>query len=243
MSTSNNTKKAFVIGGSGGVGKQLVGFLLKEGYTVTATHRRADAEDELEEMGATPLQMDLEDISVATLTRELKGYPLVFFCAGSGGKNVFEVDRDGAVNVATALIEHKDEKPHLVILSSLGCDQAEKMPKSLTDYAKAKKEADDLILSMALKGVKSTIVRPGTLTDGDLNDCIVVKLAKDGQHVKGESLMERFDEKEMTNSRAAVAKTMMESAEVFGGDIKCHVFEMVEGNGGQPIRQALLAIN
>jgi hypothetical protein len=128
-------------------------------------------------------------------------------------------------------------KPHLILLSSIGVDQLDKMPKELYEYGKAKKEADDAILGMKNK-LKSTIVRPGGLTDGDATGKAIVRQTT----TVSDSIMNTVDMNNIVNSRADVADVLMQCAEVFAGDRESRVLEMVQGNDmdpGNDIRQAL----
>ena len=68
--------------------------LLKESsqYTPVAMVRNESQQKEFENQGVTTVWGDLtEDVSNTT-----KGIDRVIFAAGSGGKNVFEVDQEGA---------------------------------------------------------------------------------------------------------------------------------------------------
>jgi hypothetical protein len=112
------------------------------------------------------------------------------------------------------------------------------LPKELYEYGKAKKEADDAILGLKDK-LKSTILRPGGLTDEDATGKAVVRQTT----APGESMLTTINMKHVVNSRADVARVLMQCAEVFHSDRKSRVVEMVQGNDLDParkdIRQAL----
>ncbi len=82
------------------------------------------------------------------------------FAAGSGGEDVWGVDRDGAVNtIETAEEEGADR---FVMLSSINADSPGESPEALREYLNAKAEADERLRESDLT---YTIVRPGSLTN------------------------------------------------------------------------------
>jgi hypothetical protein len=127
----------------------------------------------------------------------------------------------------------------LILLSSLAVDQAEKMG-DLEEFGKAKYEADQKILSMENTRLKSTIVRPGMLTDDPLTGKVILNR---GLPANEKSLLETVgDMKYIANTRADVANVMLRSAEVFHNDRKSRVFEMINGydkNPGQDVVDGL----
>jgi nucleoside-diphosphate-sugar epimerase len=236
-------KKAFVVGGTGGVGSLLTDLLVKNSYQVSATYRKPVDESKIKAQGATPIQLDLESATAEELKGKLEGFNQVFFTAGGGGKNVEKIDRDGAIKIANSIVAidssnpHSIMKPHLILLSSIGVDQLDKLPKELYEYGKAKKEADDAILGMKNK-LKTTILRPGGLTDKDAAGKAIVRQTTTAD----DSILTKFEMKNVRNSRADVARVLIQCAEVFAGDSESRVVEMVEGNDmdpGNDIRQAL----
>jgi nucleoside-diphosphate-sugar epimerase len=236
------TKKAFVVGGTGQVGSLLTKLLVKNSYQVSATYRKPDDESKILALGATPVQLNLESSTAEEIMGKMEGFNQVFFTAGSGNTNNEKIDRDGAIKIANAVVASNNffptSNPHLILLSSIGVDQLDTLPKELYEYGKAKKEADDAILGIKKK-LKSTILRPGGLTDGDATGKVIVRQTTTASD---SSLMTTIDQKYVVNSRAEVAHVMMQCAEVFAGDRETRVLEMVQGNdvdAGNDIRQAL----
>jgi nucleoside-diphosphate-sugar epimerase len=236
-------KKAFVVGGTGGVGSRLTDLLVKNSFQVSATYRKPEDESKIKAQGATPVQLDLVSATAEELNEKMEGFNQIFFTAGGGGKNVDKIDRDGAIKIANSIVAidssnaHSVMKPHLILLSSIGVDHLDKLPKELYEYGKAKKEADDAILGMKNK-LKSTIVRPGGLTDGDATGKAIVRQTTTAD----DSMLTTIDMKHVVNSRADVADVLMQCAEVFAGDRESRVLEMIQGNDvdpGNDIRQAL----
>jgi len=94
------------------------------------------------------------------VTRAVEGCDAVIFAAGSGGEDVWGVNRDGAIN----MIETAEAQGarRFVTLSSINADAPEESPEALREYLNAKAEADRRLRESELT---YTIVRPGTLTD------------------------------------------------------------------------------
>jgi len=101
----------------------------------------------------------------------------VIFAAGSGGKNVKKVDQEGAKRLVDAA--NKNGVKKFVMLSSMGADNPEEAD-DLKDYLKAKHNADEYLKN---SGLTYAIVRPGSLTNNKLTNCIEleVKLNKQGE--------------------------------------------------------------
>lgn len=221
--------KAFVVGGTGAVGSLLVDLLVKNHFVVSATFRKAADQVKIENMGATAVQLDLaKDATPERLARELEGFQHVFFTAGSGNKDVKNVDRDGAIKVAQALASLSQTKPHFIVLSSIGVHQPSLMG-DLEQYGQAKREADDAIQGETT--LQSTIVRPGALTDDDAVGRILVNGGKHG--MPGLSLMKNHKQDQVVNTRADVARVLMEVSKVFG-DGESRLFEMLGSNEDEP---------
>ncbi|EEC43787.1 predicted protein [Phaeodactylum tricornutum CCAP 1055/1] len=238
------TRKAFVVGGTGGVGSILIDELIQRGYTVSATYRKEQDKEKLESQGATAVHMDFVQMDEDAIQKALEGFQTVFFAAGSGGKDVYKIDRDGAIKFANAIRRMENAHPHYIVLSALGCDQPDKMPENLKEYSKAKKEADDVIAAMEDKGVQSTIVRPGNLTNDSAKENIIFRGVVYGQSIEAKSIVDSFDANELVNTRSDVAKVMAESADIFtdNNNRKTRVFEMIQGNEsdhGSPIHEGL----
>ena len=62
----NNAKIALITGGSSGIGKETVKALLDANFTVYAAARRVEKMNDLEDLGAHPMYMDVADESSMT---------------------------------------------------------------------------------------------------------------------------------------------------------------------------------
>lgn len=112
--------------------------------------------EEIEALGAEAVLADLtEDV-----TRAVSGCDAVIFAAGSGGDDVWGVDRDGAINLIDAAEAQGAER--FVMLSAINADSPEDSPEALREYLRAKAEADQYLRESELT---YTIVRPGSLTN------------------------------------------------------------------------------
>lgn len=241
MENRLNQKTALVVGGNGGIGTELLFQLHAKQYMITATYHNPQDKDTL--VAGQALHLDLASVTQEELEKEVCKYSVVFFCAGSGGANVWQVDRDGAVKLAGAISSClPEQRPYLVLVSSLGCDQPEKMPESLREYAQAKKEADDVLFELQKNGMRFTIVRPGTLTDEKATNRVLVQDTVNT--FKSESFINKYSMDKLSVSREDVACVMMEAAETFGAHGASHVIEVIgaEGDHAQSIPDSLKAL-
>ena len=192
-----------VAGANGTTGKQIVNLLKSSQYfNPIAMVRKEEQQKQFEADGVETVLADLTQ----DLTHTIKNIDKVIFAAGSGGKNVVEVDQEGAKRlVAVAKMANVNK---FVMLSSMGADNPESV-EDLQDYMKAKQNADEHLKG---SGLNYTIVRPGTLNNNkgkgkiELNE----KLNKQGEI-----------------SRADVAQTLVRSLH----DDAPHntTFEIIEG--------------
>ena len=152
------TRTVLVAGAHGQVGQHVTELLGGSEHTARAMVRDEDQTDEMEALGGEPVVADLtEDVSHA-----VEGCDAIVFAAGSGGEDVYGVDRDGAINLIDAAEEAGVDR--FVMLSSMGADDPQSGPDALEDYLIAKAEADEYLRRSDLA---YTIVRPGELTNDD----------------------------------------------------------------------------
>ena len=154
-----------IVGGSGKVAKHLITQLHARGDEVLAIFRNPDRYDELAELGAIPVVLDIENSSVSELASAFAGCDAVVFSAGAGGGDPARtraVDYDGAVTaINAATLAHV---PRFIMVSAIGVGA--ELPgdpgDSMRPYYEAKRDADLAVQSSSLE---YTIVRPGGLTD------------------------------------------------------------------------------
>jgi uncharacterized protein YbjT (DUF2867 family) len=182
-------KNVLVAGANGTTGRIIINLLKKsETYEPIAMVRKQDQKDHFEKQGISAVLADLEE----DLSQAVKNTDKVIFAAGSKGKNIIDVDQEGAKRLIDAAKEAGLEK--FVMLSSIGADEPA-VSNDLEDYLRAKQNADDYLKASALN---YSIFRPGALTDDEGTGKIELK----------EKL-----EKRGSISRADVAKTLVEALE------------------------------
>ncbi|REG84625.1 SDR family oxidoreductase [Winogradskyella sediminis] len=204
-----------VAGANGTTGKQVVNLLKASQYfTPVAMVRKEEQQKQFEDDGVQTVLADLTE----DLTHAVKGIDKVIFAAGSGGKNVVEVDQEGAKRLMA--VSKMADVNRFVMLSSMGADQPE-ASEELQDYLKAKHNADEHLKN---SGLKYTIVRPGSLNNNEGQGTIELK---EKMNKRGEI------------SRADVAQTLVKS---LNDDAPYNTtFEILEGD--TIIGEALQQIN
>ncbi|MCM5662329.1 SDR family oxidoreductase [Galbibacter mesophilus] len=167
-------EKALVAGANGTTGKIVVALLNKSQYfTPVAMVRQKDQIGQFEDKNIETILGDLQE----DLTHTVKGIDKIIFAAGSGGKNVVEVDQEGAKRLIDVAKIANVKK--FVMLSSMGADEPESVEK-LQDYLKAKQKAD---VHLRNSGLNYSIVRPGMLNNEQPSGKIQLseKLNKQGE--------------------------------------------------------------
>ena len=210
------TQTVLIAGAHGQVGQHVTAILGESDHEGRAMVRDDDQVAEMESQGADETVVaDLTE----TVSHALEGSDAIVFAAGSGGDDVYGVDRDGAIN----LIETAEEAgvDRFVMLSSMGADDPESGPEALEDYLTAKAEADDYLRQ---SGLEDTIVRPGELTNDSGTGTIKVgdDIGLDAGDIPREDV-------------ARTLVTALEHDELVG-----ETFELLSGD--EPIEEALVTI-
>lgn len=142
--------------------------LAERGDSVTGLIRNPAQVADLEAAGAQAVVLDLEQASVDEVAEAVGGADAVVFAAGagpgSGAARKETVDRDAAILLADAAEAAGVQR--YVMVSAISADD-----RSLDDsydevfraYMRAKSDADANV--RARSGLRTTIVRPGSLTD------------------------------------------------------------------------------
>ncbi|MBO6881329.1 SDR family oxidoreductase [Winogradskyella sp.] len=167
-------ENVLVAGANGTTGKQVVKLLKSSQYfNPIAMVRKEDQQEQFKNDGVDTVLADLTE----NLTHAVNNVDKVVFAAGSGGKNVVEVDQEGAKRLIA--VSKMANVNRFVMLSSMGADNPE-AAEDLKDYLKAKQNADEHLID---SGLKYTIVRPGTLNNSNGKGKIELKekLNKDGE--------------------------------------------------------------
>jgi uncharacterized protein YbjT (DUF2867 family) len=149
-------EKILVAGATGTTGEKVVQLLHQsDNYQPVAMIRKEEQKSKFESDGIETVMGDLtQDVSHTT-----KGIQKVIFAAGSGGKDVYNVDQEGAKKLIDA--SKKDRIDKFVMLSSMGADNPQ---GELKEYLEAKQNADQYL---DISGLTFNIVRPGALNNNE----------------------------------------------------------------------------
>jgi len=156
--------KFLVVGASGRVGGDLVKQLLADDHQVIGTTRQK--EKLFDNDNYTQLDLDIT-ASKESIEKQLdQDIEAVYFVAGSGGKNVLEVDLHGAVKTMQAA-QDKGIKRYIMLSSvfSLETDKWDENPgiADLKEYYISKHYADHWLVNNS--SLDYTIVQPGALKE------------------------------------------------------------------------------
>jgi uncharacterized protein YbjT (DUF2867 family) len=166
MTTSENQPARIVIvGGSGKVAREIIVQLHARGDEPVAVFRSASRVDEITELGAVPVVLDIESASVDDLAAVVAGADAVVFSAGAGGGDAARtnaVDYEGALLAIAATTQAGVAR--FVIVSAIGAGNPvpDDLDEAWRPYYTAKHDAD---VAVTESGLDYTILRPGTLTD------------------------------------------------------------------------------
>ncbi|MCV7066334.1 NAD(P)H-binding protein [Mycolicibacterium farcinogenes] len=160
--------RVVIAGGHGKIALILERLLTERGDSAVGLIRNPAQTADLQAVGAEAIVLDLEHASVAHVADAVRGADAVVFAAGagpgSGAARKQTVDRDAAILLADAAEAAGVNR--YVMVSAISADD-----RSLDDnyddvfraYMRAKSEADADV--RARTGLRTTIVRPGGLTD------------------------------------------------------------------------------
>lgn len=194
-----------VVGAHGQVGSQLTELLAESTYDVSGMVRKGSQAAEIEALGAEAVVADLtEDVDSA-----VRGHDAIVFAAGSGGEDVYGVDRDGAIAMIDAAEEFDADR--FVMLSAMNADVPEDSPEELREYLTAKAEADAYLRESSLT---YTIVRPGSLTDDPPTGRIAI-----AQELSERGEITRADVARVLFATLDVDETFGQTFEVLDGDV------------------------
>jgi uncharacterized protein YbjT (DUF2867 family) len=197
-------ENVLVAGANGTTGKQVVNLLKNSQYFNPIAMVRK--ESQLEQFKNENIDTILGDLT-KDLTHVVKDVDKVVFAAGSGGKNVVEVDQEGAKRLID--VSKMANVNKFVMLSSMGANNPEVIP-DLKDYLQAKQNADKHLRESNLK---YAIIRPGTLKNEEGKGKI--EIAENELNKQGEI------------SRADVAQTLVRA--LHDDAPKNKTFEILEG--------------
>ncbi|MGX9429629.1 MULTISPECIES: oxidoreductase [Bradyrhizobium] len=179
-------KTALVTGASSGMGKEIAKRLINDGFQVYVAARHIDKMDDLVELGARALRMDISKgaeikAAVDTILSEVNGVDVLVNNAGFGlygpvedvsieeARYQFEVNLFGAARLTQLLLPKMREKRAgtIINITSMGG----KIYTLLGAWYHATKHAlegwsDCLRLELAAFGIKVVVVEPGLIETG-----------------------------------------------------------------------------
>lgn len=157
-----------IAGGHGKIALILERLLTARGDAVVGLIRNPEQAADLKAAGATPVVLDLERATVTDVADVLRDADAVVFAAGagpgSGAERKQTVDRDAAILLADAAEAAGVDR--YVMVSAISADDRSldaNYDEVFLAYIRAKSEADANV--RARTGLRTTIVRPGGLTD------------------------------------------------------------------------------
>ena len=160
--------RVVIAGGHGKIALILERLLADRGDSVVGLIRNPEHAADVKAAGAEPIVLDLEKAAVDEVAGAVRGADAVVFAAGagpgSGAARKQTVDRDAAILLADAAEAAGVDR--YVMVSALAADDRsldESYDEVFRVYMQAKSEADANV--RARSGLRTTIVRPGGLTN------------------------------------------------------------------------------
>lgn len=164
--------KIAVTGATGGLGRSLAEFLLKQRYEVAALGRNERVGRELFVLGADFHGGNIADVDY--VTKALNGCDVVVHCAGFASpfgkwETFYEANVKGTENVLHAMRANKIQKLIHISTPSLyfsgkpreNIRESEKLPEPQGFYARSKLMADELVLKeVDMRGLNAVLIRP-----------------------------------------------------------------------------------
>lgn len=211
-----------IAGGHGQVALLLSQLLAERGHDVDGIIRNPAQAGDVEDHGAHPVMLDLEQATVEQLATAVTDSDAVVFAAGagpgSGAARKQTVDFGAAVTLIGAA--QRAGVARYVLVSAMGTDDPPPHDDVFSVYLRAKADADRALASSDLDW---TIMRPGRLTNDAPSGEVRV-----GRHVPHGEI-----------PRADVAAVL---AACLADDHSIHrVFEVVSGD--QPIEEAVAGLD
>lgn len=163
--------KIFIAGATGRVGEELIKDLTKKGHFIYAGARRENEITASEQV--MPVHLDLH-ATVDEIAEKLSDSEVVYFVAGSRGKDLLQTDLYGAVKLMQAA-EKKSIKRYIQ-LSSLFALQPENWGESLTEYNISKYFSDNWLVNNTK--LDYTILQPGSLKETPGNGKVTTNIKK-----------------------------------------------------------------
>lgn len=123
--------KIFVVGANGQIGRHLIKDLASSPHEIFAGVRDVASQTLVKKENVSYVSFDLT-WSVEKMAEAFKGIDVLIFAAGSQGKNLLQVDLDGAIK--TVIAAENAHVSRYLMVSAVYADEPAKWPESMTDY-------------------------------------------------------------------------------------------------------------
>lgn len=213
---SSLVKNVIVFGATGQIGKLLLKELVSSNLNPTAVVRSTEQEKTVSNISSqiTSVHLTLDNASVKDIAKVIEGHDAVVFTAGSGGKNLLQVDLDGAVKTFEAARIASVRR--LVLISALHADDREYFAKSpLRNYYIAKHFADRILMNEFQNDLDFTILKPSSLTNNEGTGKIRIIGPNEGL----DSSIDRVDVARVIVQTLNNTKTFGKSYNIIQGDL------------------------
>ncbi len=161
----------FVVGANGQIGRHLIKKLASSEHQVTAGVRDVATQSLVKDANVNYVSFDLT-WTPEKMAQAFKGSELLIFTAGSQGKNLLQVDLDGAIK--TMIGAEIANVSRYLMISAVFADDRSKWPESMIDYYITKHYADEWLKNHT--SLDYVIVQPVSLTNDE--EVTSVQLAK-----------------------------------------------------------------
>lgn len=169
-----------IIGGHGKIAQLLAPILAEQDHSVTAIIRNPDQARDVEEVGATPLVADVEQLDAAGIAEAISGHDALVWAAGAGGGNpdrTRAVDQDAAIRSMDAAARAGVQRYVMISYCGAGPDHGVDPETPFFHYAEAKAAADEYLRGSDLDW---TVLGPSRLTEEPASGRIFVGTREEG---------------------------------------------------------------
>ena len=180
--SKENQQTAFITGGSGYVGRNMIRYLIKKGWKVNALARSKKSALTVESLGAKSVFGDL--FNIKAMSKGMKGCIVCFHCAAfvdtwAVFNDAMKINRDGTLNVIAACRDCKTIKKFIHVSTEqvlqtknkplININETTSYPLNVFGlYGKTKKEAEIVALKANISCKFEVIsIRPRLIWGGD----------------------------------------------------------------------------
>lgn len=163
--------KIFVVGANGQIGRHLIKELASSEHQVVAGVRDVETQSLVKDSNVSYVSFDLT-WTPEEMAQSFKGSDVLIFTAGSQGKNLLQVDLDGAIK--TMIGAEIANVSRYLMISAVFADDRSKWPESMIDYYITKHYADEWLKNRT--SLDYVIIQPVSLTNDE--EVTPIQLAK-----------------------------------------------------------------